>query len=211
MGRTARLDTISGSKQLLLISLSYDAAAAPRGSGTSLICDLAAAAPRGSGTSLICDLAAAANKQSNGSIQLQLNSTALYLYIHYCPISIYTVLLYIYIYSIVSYLYINSTAELQYVSATVHQHYSTSVLYKNPKGALQGAPKSGAVCVTRSPIETTPLPVFRPLKTACQNVSGPFKNSQAASARRFLDKNSHLAALQQSREKPVGRNSSVLL
>ena len=178
MGRTARLDTISGSKQLLLISLAYGAAAAPRGGGTSL-------APH---------LDGAANKQPNSAVQLQSNS-AVQLQSN----------------SAVLYLYINSTAELQYASTTVHQHYSTSVLYKNPKGALQGAPKSGAVCVTRSPIETTPLPVFRPLKTACQNVSGPFKNSQAASARRFLDKNSHLAALQQSREKPVGRNSSVLL
>jgi hypothetical protein len=53
MGRTARLDTISGSKQLLLISLAYGAAVAPRGGRTSLISHPRAVAPRGGRTSLI--------------------------------------------------------------------------------------------------------------------------------------------------------------
>jgi hypothetical protein len=149
MGRTARLDTISGSKQLCLISLAYGAAAAPRGGRTSLI----------------SHLAAAANKQSNSAVQLQSNSAVLYLYI-------------------------NSTAELQYISTTVHQHYSTSALYKNPKGALQGAPKSGAVCVKDTPLKTLGQQEFEANKNLGSAGVLPSKNSQAASARRFLDKNS---------------------
>jgi hypothetical protein len=76
MGRTARLDTISGSKQLLLISLAYDEAAAPRSDGTSLIRDLEAAAPRSDGTSLIRDLEAAAPRSDGTSLIRDLEAAA---------------------------------------------------------------------------------------------------------------------------------------
>jgi hypothetical protein len=51
---------------------------------------------------------------NRGGVAFFINSTALYLYIHYCPISTYTVLFYIYV-------------------QIIQIYYSTSVLYKNLK------------------------------------------------------------------------------